>query len=263
MSRQRALSAGFFVGLGGVLVCILAEILPSLLPTGLASSVAYNSEGYLFALLLALWIQCARSRLRAPGGEWPVTTLAAAASMVVGIALFRSDLPSRFKTLNETFIAVSLIVLYMQVRRPMPRWVPIGLSLGVLATIVFANGTDIVTDLAETLGMLLLVPLAFDVVDRGILDPAADTSAPLRYSWYALLVVVPVTFSVLLHFGDLTGLAYEITRYDVRMHEAFVGMLLGEIYFAVGLGWTGTELAARGQPGSSPGDHDFEVPGRR
>ncbi len=246
---QRVISIVFYAGLGAVLAAILTTLLPELLPEALASKVSYNSEGYVLAVLLGLWIQFARPRLSGTSREWPVTALAAAACLAVGIFLFNSDLPSRFKTLNETFIALSLIIVYVQARRRQPQWVAITLSLVVLAIIVLFSTTDLVTNLAESLGMLLLVPLAFDVVDRGILSPEAVTSPRLRYGWYAALIVVPTTFSLLWHFGSLTGLAYDITRYDIRMHEAFVGILLVELYFAVGLGRTGqTDRAGREHP---------------
>ena len=244
--RQRAISIVFYAGLGVVLAAILTTILPQLLPDALASKVGYNSEGYLLALLLGLWIQFTRPRLSGTSREWQATALAAAGCLVVGIFLFNSDLPSRFKTLNETFIALSLILVYVQARRRQPQWLAVTMSLVVLAIIVFFSTTDLVTDLAETLGMLLLVPLAFDVVDRGILSPEAVTSPRLRFAWYAVLVMVPTTFSLLGHSGNLTGLAYDITRYDIRMHEAFVGVLLVELYFTLGLGRTGKrELASR------------------
>ena len=243
----------FLAGLGVLLVCILLALLPRLLPGGLASKVAFNSEGYLLALALAAWVQFVRPRLHGRRSEWPVTAAVAAGSLVVGVALFNSDLTSRVKTLNETFIALSLILLYVQARRRPAPSVALVSSLVVLAIVVFGNRTEIVTQLAESLGMLLLVPVAFDVVDRGILDPRAPTSSARRYTWYALLVVMPSTFSLLWHGFDLTGLGYEITRYDIRMHEAFVGVLLVELYFAVGLGRTGTsDGVERKDPVGSP-----------
>jgi hypothetical protein len=166
------------------------------------------------------------------------------------VLLLASDLPSRFRTLNETFLAVSCLFIYVQASRPLPRRVAPVLAIAVLAVIVLANRTAAVTDLAETLGMLLLAPLALDVVDRGILDPEARTSLRLRLSWYGLLICLPICFSLLWHAGILTGLAYEITRYDIRMHEAFVGILLMELYFAVALGRIGQ--AQQSSPEEAP-----------
>ncbi len=95
------------------------------------------------------------------------------------------------------------------------------------------------TDLAETLGALLLFPIGFYVIDRGILDPDAVTSSASRRAWYALLLLLPIVMSILQYRIGLTGLANDVTRYIVRFHEAFVFLLLVEVFFAVGLGRRG------------------------
>ena len=110
----------------------------------------------------------------------------------------------------------------------------------MFAVIVVGQRTQAITDLAETLGMLMLAPIGFDVVDRGILDPKARTSTALRYGWYAFLVVAPIAFSVLEHGIGFEGAIGEATRYAVRIHEAFLFMLLVELYFAVALDETGS-----------------------
>jgi hypothetical protein len=138
-------------------------------------------------------------------------------------------------------LAAAVLVPYVQIRRPLPSNLAILASLAVLALIVFGERTQVVTDLAETLGALALAAIGFDVVDRGILDPHAPTSARLRYAWYALLVVTPIAFSVLEYAVGVSGVAGEVTRYGVRITEAFLCMLLVELYFAVGLGRTGVE----------------------
>jgi hypothetical protein len=94
-------------------------------------------------------------------------------------------------------------------------------------------------------GILVLAPLALDVVDRGILDPAARTSTAARRGWYALLVLAPLAFSVLEYQVGVSGLAGEAVRYLVRITEAFVCLLLVELYFAVGLRRTGRTAPAR------------------
>jgi hypothetical protein len=222
----------------------MLTVLPRLLPAELASKVSYNSEGYVLAVLLGLWIQFARRRLSGRTWEWPVTALAAAACLVLGILMYTSDWPSRFKTLNEAFIAAGPILLYVQSRRRPSYRLAITLAVVVLAIIVFFDSGNLVTRLAEGVVMLLLVPIAFDVVDRGILSPAAMTSHRLRYWWYAALVVIPTTLSILGHYERITGPARDVTHYIGRSHEAFVGVLLIELFFAVGLGRTGRSVPA-------------------
>jgi len=127
--------------------------------------------------------------------RWQVTLVAAAACLALALALYTSALPSQFKTLNETFFALSLILPYVTLPRPLRRWPPmasVGLLVAVLVGVASSPAQSPVVLLAETVAALILVPLAFDVVDRGILEPTARTVSGLRYCWYAVLVVVPL-----------------------------------------------------------------------
>ncbi|MEX2203022.1 MAG: hypothetical protein WD965_02925 [Actinomycetota bacterium] len=240
MPRNRTvIEIGFYGGLLAVLVGILFEIFPMFLPAAVADRIGNNSEGVLLALLLALWIQFARTDLSGSPREWPVAAAAAFACLAIAVFLLLTDFPTRFRTLNEAFLAASVLIPYVQVRRPLPPNLATWLSVAVLAVIVFGQRTQVVTDLAETLGVLVLAPIGFDIVDRGILDPRAVTSTRLRYAWYAILVITPIAFSVLEYGVGLSGVAGEVTRYAVRIAEAFLFMLLVEMYFAMGLGRTG------------------------
>lgn len=240
-SSRVTLGIVFYGGLVALLAGIFLEIFPVFLPDGVADRIAHNSEGLLLALILALWIEYARPRLSGSRLEWPLTLAVAIACAAAAVLLLWTDLPSRFRTLNEPFLAAAVLVPYVQIRRPVPSYLAILASLAVLAVIAFGRRTQVVTDLAETLGALVLAPIGFDVVDRGILDPHAPTSAMLRFGWYALLVVTPIAFSVLEFAVGVSGVAGEVTRYGVRIAESFLCMLLVELYFAVGLGRTGIE----------------------
>lgn len=238
-ARTRALVVSFYVVVAAVLLGVLLQVFPAVLPDGLASRIGHNSEGYLLALVVAGWIQFARPRLAVSRREWSLTAVVAVVSLVVGLLLLASDLPSRFRTLNETFLALALLLPYLQLRRPLPRYLAGAIALVVAAVVVLFNRTAGVTDLAETLGILLLAPIAFDLVDRGILDPGARTSSWLRRAWYALLVAVPVSLSLLEYRIGVDGLAGEAVRYGVRVTEAFVCLLLVELFLAVLLGRRG------------------------
>ena len=247
-SRSRTgLTVAFYVVVGGVLAGILLQVFPLFLPDSLAGRIGHNSEGLLLALVIAAWIQFVRPRLAGTRREWLITVLGAALLLALGVALLLTDLPSRFRTLNEPLLAAALIVPYLQARRPLPRGLAGVLAAVVLLGIIAFNRTVIVTDLAEMLAALVLVPLALDVVDRGILDPRARTSGPLRAVWYAFLVLAPVLFSVVQYRIGVDGLLGEAFRYAVRVTEAFICVLAVEIYFAVLLGRTGraTEPADR------------------
>jgi hypothetical protein len=232
----------FYGGLLALLAGILLEIFPLFLPDGVADRIGRNSEAVLLALILATWIEHARPRVSASRLEWPLTLGVALAFAAVAVLFLWSELPSRFRTLNEPFLASAVLVPYVQVRRPLPPRVALFASLAVLAVIVFGERTQVVTDLAEMLGALVLAPIAFDVVDRGILDADAPTSTPLRYGWYVVLVATPVVFTVLQYgVSGVSGVVGEVTRYGVRIAEAFLCLLVVELYFAVGLGRTGRE----------------------
>lgn len=238
--RTKLLSAIFYGVLIVVLALILADRLKDLLPATLARRIGFNSEGYLFALVVAAWIQFVRPRLR-PSRVWPVTAGAAVVCLAVATFLYNSDLPSRFKTLNETFFALVLVVPYLMLRRPLPRTVllvpPFILAGVVVAMTVAPEG--LVVDLAETYGYWMLIPLVLDLVDPAILDPDARTSTRLRGFAYAVMVAIPVTVSALgTEERQGTGIHLWLS-YIGRIHESFIGVLLVALFFAVGLRRTG------------------------
>jgi hypothetical protein len=242
--KRRVLGTVFYGGLALVLVLVLLDVLRDLAPAAIAVRVGHNSEGYLAALLVAGWIQFVRPRLAGGPREWPVTGLLAALSLAIGILLIASDLPSRFRTLNETFLALALLLPYLQLRRPLPRLVAAALAAGLFVVVVGFESTAAVTDLAETFGILILAPIGFDLVDRGILSRDARTTPRSRWLWYAALLVLPVVFSVLEYQVGVDGVPGVAVRYAVRVTEAFVCMLLVELYLAVGLGRTGNGRGA-------------------
>lgn len=243
MQRKRILPVVFYGGLALVLASILFQWLSKIAPDAISTRVGHNSEGYLGALAVAGWIQYARPKLTGQRREWVVTGLVAAASLAVGLLLIASDLPSRWRTLNETFLALALLLPYLQLRRPVPRALAGGMAVGLFVVVVAFESTAAVTDLAETFGILILAPIAFDLVDRGILDPEARTTPRSRWLWYAALVAVPIALSVLEYQVGVDGVPGVAVRYGVRVTEAFVCLLLVELYLAVGLGRTGRRSA--------------------
>lgn len=240
---RTALTWVFFVGLAALLLAIVVGALPSVLPALVAGRISRNSEGVLLALLLAGWIQFARPVLTGRRHEWPVTLAVAIVLLVVGVFLFATQLTNSVKTLNESFLAAAVLVPYLQLPRPLPRWVPLGMSLTWLAVILVGHSTDVVTLTAEALGGLLLAPIAFDVVDRGILDSTARTVLWQRLAWYAFLIAGPLVFFDTANGSRLGGELGEILLYAGRTAEIFFCLLAVELYFAVGLGRTGRARA--------------------
>lgn len=236
----------YYGGLALLLALILTGNLDTVLPRGLARKIGENSEGLLLALLLPAWLQAVRPRLAGVAAR-TVPLVVGLLSLAVGVWLYRSTtVMSSVKTLNETFLALAVLLPYVQRRRPMPSGLVAGCVGGVLAVMLLADRVTLVTRLAEALGMLLLVPLGLDLVDRGILQPGVATALRRRLCWYALLLLVPTAIA-LLHWADLGGPVGATVDYAERMQEAFVGVLLIEVYLAVGLG-----LAGRVKPPTEP-----------
>jgi hypothetical protein len=230
----------FYAGLALLLGLILADVLRDLIPVRIARRIGYNSEGYLFALIIGAWIQFVLPRLT-PARRWPVTIAGAVVGAGIGFSLLGSDLPSQFKTLNEPFISLGLVLPYLALRRPLGQYVVL-IPVLVLVGVVLAMNTDpdgLAVNLAETYGYWLLVPIAFDLADRGILDPQAVTSKTVRYSTYAVMIVLPTTVSLLGVEERNGGGIHAWLSYLGRVHESFIGVVLLMLFFAIGHGRTG------------------------
>ena len=247
-SGRQALAALLCAVIAVVLVGCLVPFWADLLPKSAATSVTHNSEGYLIALVLVPWILYARPRLAGRRAQWPVAIAVGAVLLAIGFVLIATHLPSRFRTLNEAFIVLGLLVPYVQIRRPLARGLAVAVAvIGILVAVIF-NHNGAVTDLAEVWGGLVLVPIGLDLVDRGILDPSARTSTVLRYAWYAVLVVLPSVFhAVRPHVGTSDVLGQSVD-YVARCWEDFIAAFLISLILAVVLGRTGRNRASAAGP---------------
>ncbi len=232
----------YYGGLALVLALILLQLLDEVVGAKLAAHIGHNSEAYLAALVLSAWIQYARPRLAGSRAEWPVALLVGTVMLVIGIALIQTHLPSRFRTLNEAFIALAVLIPYVQARRPVSRVLSYGLPAVVLLLVLVVGDRGLVRDLAETATMLILVPIGLDLVDRGILQSDAVTSVRARWAWYAALVLIPIVFVALRRGAHVGGWAGNRLLYSQRGLEGYLAAFIIEIYFAVFLGWVGRRL---------------------
>lgn len=226
--NRRVAAWGLCIALAVLLVLIVTGALPHLAPAGLARRVSYNSEAYLFALVLAVWILGALPRLDVRTRmAWAVG--AGVVWMTIGLLLLASDLPSRIRTLNEPALALGLLIPYVSLRRPLPRWVAL-LVVPVLGLVVWAVGwapDSWVIDQAESLGLVVLAVLTFDLVDRHLLRPGAPTAPRVRWMWLGFLVLEPVAVSALgTEVRAGSGAAALTLEFLGRIHESFFGMLL-------------------------------------
>jgi hypothetical protein len=208
----------------------------------LATHIAHNSEAYLAALVLSAWIQFVRPRLAGRRAEWPAALLVGVIMLVIGIALVQTHLPSRFRTLNEAFIALAVLIPYVQARRPISRVLSYGLPGLVLLLVLVIGDRGVVRDQAESAIMLILIPIGLDLIDRGILQSDAVTSVRARWSWYAALVLIPIVFVALRKGAHVDGWAGNRMLYSQRGLEGYIATFFIEIYFAVFLGWVGRRV---------------------
>ncbi len=230
-----AASAGLLL----LLVAVTTGFTNKFLPSSVASKVGYNSESYLFALVLTPWVYyVARGRR---GAWWSSLALALGVLwLMIGWVLLHSSLPSPIRTLNEPALALGVALPYATLVRPLARWVPWVLAGGILTIVALgmlearpAVGGRMESDnwviyLGEGIILVLLTIVVFDIVERWMLDGSA---APLSQHWrvpfYAMLVTTPIVVSALgrsLRVGDQWHSM--VLNYLGRVHESFVGILL-------------------------------------
>ncbi|HLR97895.1 MAG TPA: hypothetical protein VK053_25470 [Jiangellaceae bacterium] len=244
---HNVLVTAFYAGFALLLGLILTDTLRDIIPKGIAVRIGYNSEAYLFILVLAAWIQYVRPALVAGSDRrrWGWTLAAAALCAMVSIWLITVDpneVPYRIKTLNETTVALTLILPYVTLRRPLPRAVLAAVPVLVAMTVwgVVTSPDGLIVDLAESFGFWILAVLAFDLIDRGILDPGSTTNARVRWVWYAVLAAEPIVVSAVgteARAGG--GIVAETLFWLGRVHESFIGIVVVSVYFAVIHGRTG------------------------
>jgi len=232
----------YYGGLALVLALTLLQLLDEVLGKRLATHIGHNSEAYLAALVLSAWIQYVRPRLAGKRAEWPTALLVGVIMLVIGIALVQTHLPSRFRTLNEAFIALGILIPYVQARRPLSRVISYGLPGVVLLLVLVIGDRGLVRDQAESAVMLILIPIGLDLIDRGILQSDAVTSVRARWSWYAALVLIPVVFVALRKGAHVDGWAGNRMLYSQRGLEGYIAAFFIEVYFAVFLGWVGRRV---------------------
>ncbi|HEY2176728.1 MAG TPA: hypothetical protein VGH85_23200 [Mycobacteriales bacterium] len=232
---KRAVALVYYLGLCLLLGLIISKTLTDIIPGTVGKHIGYDSEGYVLALILPLWIEFVRPRIAGRSSEWIVTGAGALVMFGLFLWFYNSNILSTVKTLNETLFALAFLIPYVQfIRRP-SKYVAGGCALAVFILLLIFDHTSLVrfpTNLAEGVVMMILAPIAFDITDRGILTPDRPSPLRVRQAWWALLVILPLLF-IALHHAHFGGTLGDAVRYAVRPQEAFVGMFGLEIYFAI------------------------------
>jgi hypothetical protein len=240
-----ALSAVYYAGLSALLLMAVTGSLGTVFPAELAKDLREDSEALVLAIGLPAWIEFARPRLTGRRCEWPATLLAAIALLAAGTWMHLSAaaaaglaepvrLPDEVSTLSEPVLALAALVPYIQLPRPLSRGVVATLPAAVLVLVLLAPDFSLVVKAPELLAMLLLVPVGLDVVDRRILQPAAASRRVVRWSWYTLLLLAPLVLSLILR-DTFTGRTEHVIDYAINAQEAWLGVLLVQLYLAARL----------------------------
>jgi hypothetical protein len=236
MSLRRGVAFAYYGGLIALMVLIIPSWLAHILPATVAHHISYDSEGYILAILLPAWIQWVRPALKGRKSEWPVTLSVGATSLLICILLYNTHILSTIKTLNETFFALALLIPYVQLRRPLARFMGLYVCAGALIATIIAEQTSqahVTTALAEGVVMLILAPIGFDVLDRGILQRGAQNALRERVGWCVALAAMSLLVIELRRAG-VSGDVGVVLNYAGAAQEAFVGLLLVHVYFLIG-----------------------------
>jgi len=234
----------FYAALTLVLVIIIqGDLLPLLLPDKLADQVGNQGEAVVGAMLMAVTIQFVRPRVALMNRPYVAIIGYALTLAAIGIYLLYSSLPGQYATYSEPFVAAGVLAVYFQVPRPFSKG--LWLTPIMLAIIVIGFDLTFVLQQSENLVWVMLAPIAFDVVDRRILDPSAEDRPRLRIAWCASLVAAwLVAWQVATAMRpDIVGPLEFAVDYAHRASEVYWGLLLIHLYFSYWLGWvrrTGT-----------------------
>ncbi len=237
MRNGTRLTVGLAVVFHAVLLLTLASVLfqflDSLLPKGLAKQVSHNTEAYFSAVVLVAWIQSVRPRLHGSRAEWPVTAAAAAVCLAVALVFYNAtSWPTRFTTLNEALFALAVLIPIVQPRTRRPA-LTLGMAGALFAVTLVGSRNAFIVDMAETLAVLILAPLALDLFDRRVLTADAPVRRAPLACWIAFLIAMPLVLHMVTYQVGATGVLGEASRYGVRFYEAFILMLLLHAYFGV------------------------------
>jgi hypothetical protein len=224
--RARLLRWLFYGGLGLLVLAIMSGLLDE--PAGIGKHIIRNDEGYALALLLAAWIDFVRPRLAGSDRRWQLTLMTAVVFIALGF-LVQVGTPGSVATMNETLFSCAVLFCYFELSRPLPSW---AWALPVLAVIFAAltGGNNTVARQAETVAAFVLVPIAFDFVDRSVLEADQPRRWIRLAPWMTFLAAAAVALHVL-RPSDPQNVVEDVLLFCSRMPEVAIAVLMLHIYF--------------------------------
>jgi hypothetical protein len=225
----------WFYGLAAAALIIQVIVdLNSVLPDAIATPLEESGETWMFVLLLCAHVQFVRPRLPPTQHGWILSAMVAGGYAAVAVALHKSGglLPPSLVTLHEPWFAMVPLTLYFQLPRPV-RWPGVYSAVTLVGIAVFYD-VGFVFDQSESLGLLVLAPIAFDIADPRILDPRARDRPIVLAFWclsLAVLWLVLMTFVGEIRW-DLTDPWEQFTDYTYRTNECIPAVLLVHLFFS-------------------------------
>jgi hypothetical protein len=196
---RRTLGWAGYAALLVVALLMVTSSLDLLLPRGTAVRLSRSSEGFVAAAVLVPWVLLVRSRRphRLPAA---VVVGAPALMAVIGVALYVTNLPSPVRTLNETALALAVLMPWTAARRPVPRWTSGAIAaVGALGIVLaWLTSQPLVVTFTEAYAMLLVAVLTFELVEPHLLDPQrAPRPTAVRVGWLLLLVAAALATTLM------------------------------------------------------------------
>jgi hypothetical protein len=223
----------WFYGLAaaGLIIQVTVD-LGNLLPDAVATPLEQSGESLMFTLLLCAHIQFVRPHLPPTQRGWILSAAVACGYLTVAVALHEGGFPPSLETLHEPWAAMFPLTLYFQLSRPV-RW-PGAYSFAVLVFIVVFFDVGHVLDQSESLGALVLAPIAFDIADPRILNRSARDRPIVRACWLATLAVLWLVLTVFVGEPkwNLTDPWEQLVDYTYRSSEIMPALLLVHLFFS-------------------------------
>lgn len=224
-------SAAFYSVLTVGLIILASKSQYLVVPEGLGARIGHNSEALGFALLFCILVQFIRPWARSRTPRW-VPTIGVFAALMTGYFVLHFLVPvTSLSTLDEAFSGAAYVWLYMMI--PSRFRSALVSSAIVLVFIILLFDTTFVLEQAESLVPLLIAPVALDVIDRTILDPAGPDRRAVRAVWILSLAAVGLTFMLAAPWAreDLHGAFRYMIDYGQRASEAYWAWILIHLYF--------------------------------
>lgn len=230
MRTSTIAKAFFYTGLVMLLGLALTQSLSEVIPGKLGLFLSRNSEAYMALLVLCPWIDWVRPRLLGRSIEWPVAVSAGAGLLLAGLALREAPWGPQIVTLNEALIGCSLIIPYLQQRRPAVLWSILLAGGAIMVPVVWAGSDAFVTDMAEAFGMITAVVLVVAVLDAGLLRGLPVNR--VRSLWSAAAALVAMLLVHRLTPTEPTGVFEHVLFFVQRANEGLLVLIVMLPYYA-------------------------------